>query len=180
MRVVVVVVNDDDEFYYDQGVAPFRSYRSARALASSFRRTTTSTQVGPWPFIAPHDHLTNSPRLLTGTQERIVLVSGELESVTHALSLIIEHLHTNANARYRIIDIISTTITIHHHRDVPASHRPGTALTPPMDGGSVTSVKLLIAKSAGGLLIGRGGATIKVGDCEDGADKLPMGLLRWH
>lgn len=36
---------------------------------------------------------------LSGTQDRIVLISGEVETVPHALALVIEHLHASATTR---------------------------------------------------------------------------------
>lgn len=44
-----------------------------------------------------HEHL--SPHTVTGTQDRIVMITGDPSSVTHAVSLVVEHLHSNAVTR---------------------------------------------------------------------------------
>lgn len=82
--------------------------------------------------------------------------------VTHALALVIEHLHSNAQARASMA-LMGNPPSSAEQGDTPSTAAPpaATAAAAAAAGGT-TSVKLLIAKGAGGLVIGRGGATIKV------------------
>lgn len=112
-----------------------------------------------------------------GTTDRIVLISGELEAVTHALSLVIEHLHTNSSSRYRQSPVYppapvafspSGGVGVEHGQSSPFIDvcPPGCLVGDRAVAGEspmVTQVRLLIPKAAGGLIIGRGGASIRVG-----------------
>lgn len=158
--------------------------------------------------------LSQNQDFFPGTQDRIVLISGEPETVTHGLSLVIEHLHSNAQARAN-----SSHMSLgggeegeggeeggaggggegdeqeyhnqqqqqqqqqeeeenirqqqqQHQQDEDNEHNQEGTSPPPPNSSSftgTTSVKLLIAKGAGGLVIGRGGATIKTLNEETGA-----------
>lgn len=119
---------------------------------------------------------------LAGTQDRIVLLSGDPDTVTHALSLVIEHLHSNAQARASMSlggmgsergggnnNLNGSNNGVVVFGGMAGGKMAPSLPLPPQQGGQgevmgggTTSVKLLIAKGAGGLVIGRGGATIKV------------------
>ncbi len=100
-----------------------------------------------------------------------MLISGDADTVRHALSLVIEHLHSNAQARASMA--MSGGAGSNNEQPAASAAGSGSASSAASEegaagggeqaGGSTTSVKLLIAKGAGGLVIGRGGATIKVG-----------------
>ena len=164
-----------------------------------------------------------------GTQDRIVLISGDAETCTHAAVLVIEHLHSSAQARTAAAAAAAGSNGggseekeeprevgadregegmerggdeeggVEEEHQPPAEepspsqddqqreprHFSPTSPSPPPppfsssppplphaptnSSTSTTSVKLLIAKGAGGLVIGRAGATIKALNEESGA-----------
>lgn len=108
-----------------------------------------------------------------------MLISGDPDTVPHALSLVIEHLHSNAQARAGM----AANNSGHGSSGSGGNNNGGSSAASSSssqgaeEGGEAqgqqavgtTSVKLLIAKGAGGLVIGRGGATIKMLNEESGA-----------